>query len=72
MELGQYTTPALSSVTHARAELGEMAAQLLFEAMQRPLRLFETSETVLPVELLIRESCGAVRAGRRPQRSPTP
>jgi LacI family transcriptional regulator len=62
LELGRYTTPALSSVGHARAELGDMAARLLLEAIEHPRQMPEAGETVLPVELVVRESCGAARA----------
>jgi LacI family transcriptional regulator len=62
LELGQYTTPSLTTVGHARAELGEMGANLLLELIANKTSAELASEQVLPVELLVRESCGgAVR-----------
>jgi DNA-binding LacI/PurR family transcriptional regulator len=62
LELGQYTTPSLTTVGHARAELGEMGANLLLELIANKTSAELASERVLPVELLVRESCGgAVR-----------
>jgi len=58
LELGQYTTPSLTTVGHARAELGEMGANLLLELIANNTSAELASEQVLPVELLIRESCG--------------
>jgi LacI family transcriptional regulator len=63
LELGQYTTPALTTVGHARAELGEMGANLLLELVANNTSAELAAEQVLPVELLIRESCGG--AARR-------
>ena len=59
LELGNFTTPSLTSIGHARAELGEMGANLLLDLIgqRHPSEL--ASDRVLPVELLIRESCGA-------------
>ena len=58
LELGEFTTPSLTSVSHARAALGEMGATLLLDLIERrsPATL---TERVLPVELVVRESCGA-------------
>jgi DNA-binding LacI/PurR family transcriptional regulator len=58
LELGEFTTPSLTSVSHARAALGEMGASLLLDLIEqrRPASL---TERVLPVELVVRESCGA-------------
>ena len=58
LEVGQFTTPALTSISHARAELGEMGATLLLERIAHPSSAEPPGEQVLPVELLIRESCG--------------
>jgi DNA-binding LacI/PurR family transcriptional regulator len=59
LELGNFTTPSLTSIGHARAELGEMGASLLLDLIgqRNPSEL--GSDRVLPVELLVRESCGA-------------
>jgi DNA-binding LacI/PurR family transcriptional regulator len=63
LELGEFTTPALTSVSHARAELGEMGADLLLDLIGHQTRS-AGGELVLPAQLLIRESCGggALRA----------
>ena len=58
LELGQYTTPALTTVGHARAALGEMGANLLLELIAGNTSAELAGEQVLPVELLVRESCG--------------
>jgi DNA-binding LacI/PurR family transcriptional regulator len=60
LEIGQFTTPALTSIAHARAKLGEMGATLLLERIAHPASAEPPGgeATVLPVELLIRESCG--------------
>jgi DNA-binding LacI/PurR family transcriptional regulator len=58
LELGEFTTPALTSVSHERSALGERGADLLLDLMagERPARF---DDQVLSVELIIRESCGA-------------
>jgi LacI family transcriptional regulator len=58
LELGEFTTPSLTSVSHARAGLGEMGATLLLELIAQRTAAGVT-ERVLPVELVVRESCGA-------------
>jgi DNA-binding LacI/PurR family transcriptional regulator len=59
LEVGQFTTPSLTSVGHARAELGAMGASLLLERIAHPTSAELPAERVLPVELIVRESCGA-------------
>ena len=59
LELGNFTTPSLTSVGHARAELGELGARLLLDMIGQPDGPAPPSEQVLPVELIVRESCGA-------------
>jgi DNA-binding LacI/PurR family transcriptional regulator len=58
LDVGQFTTPALTSVGHARAELGELGASLLLDHIAHQSVGELLAEQVLPVELLIRESCG--------------
>jgi DNA-binding LacI/PurR family transcriptional regulator len=59
LELGEFTTPSLTSIAHARKELGELGAHTLLDMITGPLQ--QPGETVLPVELVVRESCGARR-----------
>ena len=58
LELGQFTTPSLTTIAHPLSELGEMGAQRLLRMIQEPDHAAEAEETVLPVELVVRESCG--------------
>jgi DNA-binding LacI/PurR family transcriptional regulator len=64
LELGLFTTPSLTSVSHARAQLGEMGASMLLDLIERPGVAPHPAEQVLPVELVIRESCGAPLQGK--------
>jgi DNA-binding LacI/PurR family transcriptional regulator len=61
--LGQFTTPALTTMNQPREEMGRLAADMLFHLLegQPPL----PSERVLAAELLVRESCGAVPRNKR-------
>ena len=62
LELGAFTTPSLTSVSHARAALGEMGATLLLDLIDQPTSAI-INEQILPVELVVRESCGAGARG---------
>ncbi len=55
--LGQFTTPALTTIDQPRMEMGRLAADRLFTLLDGQVPL--SHEQVLPVELLVRESCGA-------------
>jgi LacI family transcriptional regulator len=53
--MGQYTVPMLTTIDHPRAALGVAAIETLIDVINgNPLR----TERLLPVELVIRESCG--------------
>ena len=66
--LGQFTTPALTTMNQPREAMGQLAAEMLFNLLDGHQQL--PSEQVLAAELLVRESCGAVaRVKSRPDRS---
>jgi LacI family transcriptional regulator len=58
LELGDLLHPALTVVRQPTAELGYAAGRLLFAKLRRQIPLDTPSQTVLPVEALIRHSCG--------------
>lgn len=51
-----YSTPALTTVSIPKEEMGREAIRLLLERINNPGRL--RSKVILPTELIIRESCG--------------
>ena len=55
--LGAFTDPELTSIVHPREALGRLAAQTLFDLLDRvqPSQVTQT----LPVQLVVRQSCGA-------------
>ena len=62
IELGRYTNPALTTIDHPRADLGRQAVEALCRQIQgRPA---PATEQVLPVRLIVRESCGGAIADR--------
>ena len=61
LELGDLVEPALTVVAQPVAELGERAAHLLFARLAAgPVLAKMPAQTVLPVELIVRHSCGCV------------
>jgi len=57
--LGGFVTPELTTVDYSRADIGRLAVEAVISRLEgeaEPLR-----EQVLPVRLLVRESCGGVR-----------
>jgi DNA-binding LacI/PurR family transcriptional regulator len=59
--LGQFTTPALTTMDQPREQMGRLAAEMLFNLLDghQPT----PREQMLSAELLIRESCGAIARG---------
>jgi LacI family transcriptional regulator len=56
-----YMHPAMTTVRQPLAEMGKRAARMLLQYIEDPKRPIE--RTVVPTELVIRESTGHVRAG---------
>lgn len=59
VSLGEFLTPQLSSIEHSRREVGRAAVRTVVAMLaggEPPMR-----EQVLPVELVVRESCGGRR-----------
>lgn len=62
--LAAFTVPALTTVEHRRLELGQQAATSLIDQLEggeSPVRY-----TQLPVQLVIRETCGGLKGGGLP------
>jgi DNA-binding LacI/PurR family transcriptional regulator len=55
--LGAFTDPELTTIVHPREALGRLAAQTLFDLLDRvqPSQVTQT----LPIHLVVRQSCGA-------------
>jgi LacI family transcriptional regulator len=64
-ELAEILHPTLTVVRQPASELGRVAANLLFDRIKRGEFPEEGTKIVLPVELVIRRSCGCkTRHGR--------
>jgi len=61
--MGQFTAPPLTTIDHPREDLGRLAIEILISAIER--RPLGVKEHLLPVKLLIRESCGGLEASLR-------
>lgn len=61
IELGRYTNPALSTVDNPRALMGQLATETLLGLLDGIMP--DEIERILPVQLLVRESCGAAARG---------
>jgi LacI family transcriptional regulator len=57
-ELAEILHPTLTVMRQSASELGRVAANLLFDRIKRDEFPDEGSRIVLPVELVIRRSCG--------------
>ncbi len=58
LELGDLLHPALTVVRQPAEELGQAAGRILFAKLKKQVPLAEVSKVVLPVDLLVRHSCG--------------
>jgi len=61
--IGKFTTPMLTTIAHPRDELGRRTIETVLDLIEgkRPAR----QDIVLPVELVVRESCGAMASRAR-------
>jgi LacI family transcriptional regulator len=57
-ELADLVQPAVTVVRQPREELGRVAAAILFERLQEATTPAKATRRVLPVELIVRRSCG--------------
>ncbi|MEP6732424.1 MAG: LacI family DNA-binding transcriptional regulator [bacterium] len=56
--IARYVTPGLTTVRVAIDVLGARAAALLFQTLADPIALREKRREIVPVELVVRHSCG--------------
>jgi hypothetical protein len=72
-ELAEILHPTLTVVRQPASEMGRVAANVLFESLAPPEPITQGREIVLPVELVVRRSCGckprAAKPGGRSERS---
>ena len=61
-ETADLLSPAVTVVSQPMVEMGRCGAQLLFARMLREERSRQNDQIVLPVELIVRDSCGVHRA----------
>jgi LacI family transcriptional regulator len=60
IELSRFTTPTLTTIEHPRVDLGRIGTEMLVDVIDgRPPA---ERERVLPIRLVVRESCGAARS----------
>jgi LacI family transcriptional regulator len=62
--LGAFTTPELTTIEQPRAEVGRRAVELVFDLLDESTS-GSPAHVTLPVRLVVRESCGASKRGRR-------
>jgi LacI family transcriptional regulator len=56
IDLGRYTTPALTTIHHPRPDLGRLAVETVCDQIDGGPE--PETERVLPTRLIVRESCG--------------
>jgi LacI family transcriptional regulator len=59
-EMAELVQPAITVVRQPREELGRVAAAILFERLQESSAPAKAKRRVLPVELIVRRSCGCM------------
>lgn len=59
-EMAELVQPAITVVRQPREELGRVAAAILFERLQESSAPAKAKRRVLPVELVVRRSCGCM------------
>jgi LacI family transcriptional regulator len=59
---GAFTDPTLTTIDSSREELGKLAMQAIIDAIEKRA---DQKDHLLPVRLLVRESCGAANAASR-------
>jgi DNA-binding LacI/PurR family transcriptional regulator len=61
VQAGEFSVPALTTIEHPRSELGRIGVDTLLNAIEEPAgrQAAALRERVLPVRLVVRESCGA-------------
>jgi DNA-binding LacI/PurR family transcriptional regulator len=71
---GQFSIPALTTIEHPRGQLGQIGVDTLLDAIAEPAdrRGAALREHVLPVRLVVRESCGGTGAATPPGHPITP
>jgi LacI family transcriptional regulator len=69
--LGQFTEPPLTTIDHPRGELGRLAIETLIGVIEK--KPVKARERLLPVRLVVRDSCGGREARTRkpPERTRT-
>jgi DNA-binding LacI/PurR family transcriptional regulator len=63
VQAGQFSVPALTTIEHPRGDLGRIGVETLLDAIGSPAdgQAPAVPERVLPVRLVVRESCGAAQ-----------
>lgn len=65
LDIAPFVRPALTTVRQPTRKIGEEAVRLLLDRMTDPQRDMHPRHMLLPPELVIRESCGAIESAGR-------
>nr|WP_255616768.1 LacI family DNA-binding transcriptional regulator [Microvirga puerhi] len=60
LAMGQFTAPPLTTIDHPRRDIGRIVIETLIGAIEKGS--LEVKQHLLPVKLLVRESCGGLEA----------